>query len=182
MASFEFSFAYMIQHEDFGCTGRIVTDNNGARVRYGINEEYNLDLAQYGFFDRMGTGPALAMAKERFRDRYWQPIGGERLTSDRIAAKLLDMAVNMGPRQAVRLLQRALEVNDDGRVGPMTINAANTLPEGGTLAEMAYQWKLFIANEILHKPEDAKYKEPWEARAELLPGTAVVQDPEVERA
>ena len=36
---------------------------------------------------------------------------------------LFDMAVNSGPVQAARLLQRALGVNDDGHIGAITLGA-----------------------------------------------------------
>lgn len=37
---------------------------------------------------------------------------------------VFDAAVNSGPGQAVRWLQRALGVADDGRIGPVTLAAA----------------------------------------------------------
>jgi len=64
-----------------------------------------------------------------YRD-WWQRYGYDRLQDDAVATKLLDMAVNMGPATAHRLLQEALvflgsPVDVDGILGPQTIGAAN---------------------------------------------------------
>src|SRR5690606_26743954 len=64
-----------------------------------------------------------------YRD-WWQRYGYDRLHDDAVATKLLDMAVNMGPATAHRLLQGALvflgyPVAVDGIIGPQTIAAAN---------------------------------------------------------
>lgn len=56
-----------------------------------------------------------------YHDEYWQPF------CDQMAAGLdylyFDMAVNAGPRRAAVLLQRALGVADDGKIGPKTLAA-----------------------------------------------------------
>lgn len=48
---------------------------------------------------------------------------------DQLAMCVFDCAVNMGPAQAVRLLQRAIWVDDDGKVGPATIARAAACDE-----------------------------------------------------
>lgn len=53
---------------------------------------------------------------------YWTPLRCEELPTD-VAVVLFDMAVNMGRDRAVRLLQRALNIPQDGLIGPRTIAA-----------------------------------------------------------
>jgi len=64
-----------------------------------------------------------------YRD-WWQRYGYGRLKDDAVTTKVFDMAVNMGPATAHRLLQEALvflgyPVGIDGIIGPQTIGAAN---------------------------------------------------------
>lgn len=56
-----------------------------------------------------------------YRDEYWRP------TCDDLPSGIdylyFDMAVNAGPHRATVLLQKALGVNPDGRLGPLTRQA-----------------------------------------------------------
>lgn len=59
---------------------------------------------------------------------------------------VFDAAVNMGIKPAIRLLQRALVVPDDGALGPLTVAA---LPRGnGQLQVFALAW-LFCCEQML---------------------------------
>src|SRR5580765_7187184 len=53
-----------------------------------------------------------------YHDEYWNPFcDGFPIGIDYL---YFDMAVNAGPRRAAIMLQRALGVADDGRIGPIT--------------------------------------------------------------
>lgn len=60
-----------------------------------------------------------------YENEYWLPIKGDSLPFP-VAFQLFDTAVNSGPVQAIKLLQRALGVKDDGVLGPITLSAAKT--------------------------------------------------------
>lgn len=53
---------------------------------------------------------------------YLVPLHADRY-HDGVAFQLLDYAINSGPRAAVRGLQRAIGVRDDGDIGPVTMAA-----------------------------------------------------------
>lgn len=57
-----------------------------------------------------------------YRERYWDVVGGDSLPGG-VDYCVFDCAVNSGPRQAVRLLQRAARIKDDGILGPNTLDA-----------------------------------------------------------
>lgn len=63
-----------------------------------------------------------AQAVEIYRRDFWLRAKCDQLPPA-VAFQLLDGAVNSGPGQAVRWLQRAVGVADDGLIGPITIAA-----------------------------------------------------------
>lgn len=86
----------------------------GGETKYGISKRAypHLDIRHL----------TLERAVDLYQTDYWQPIHGDQLPNP-LALLLLDSAVNMGPKTAIRLLQRALNLPDDGVVGPRTLNA-----------------------------------------------------------
>ncbi|MCW0413473.1 hypothetical protein NG831_06580 [Xanthomonas sacchari] len=65
-------------------------------------------------------------AIEIYRRDYWQPIQGDKLPKA-VAFQVLDAAVNHGVGNAIRWLQRAAGVADDGVVGPRTLAAVSVV-------------------------------------------------------
>ena len=61
----------------------------------------------------------ISAAKRIYRSEYWDKVQADALPS-KIRYAVFDAAVNSGTGQAVRWLQRALDVADDGRIGPIS--------------------------------------------------------------
>lgn len=59
-----------------------------------------------------------------YRHCYWDTIRADKLPSG-VDYCVFDCAVNSGPHQAVKFLQRAAGAIDDGFIGPATITAVN---------------------------------------------------------
>jgi lysozyme family protein len=91
----------------------------GKATRYGITERV---ARAHGYTADMRELP-LALAKQIYFASYWLPIRGDELPEP-VALDVFDAAVNHGVRQATLLMQRALRVDDDGHIGPVTIAAA----------------------------------------------------------
>lgn len=72
-----------------------------------------------------------AQAIEIYRRDYWEKPRINMLKYDALAAKVFDLGVNMGSKQAVKLLQRAINdigatsLKDDGIIGSFTLSAVN---------------------------------------------------------
>ena len=73
-----------------------------------------------------------AEAGEIYRRRYWGPTGCAALPAG-LDLLAFDMAVNMGPGTAARLLQTALGAAADGIVGPRTLAFAASRPAAETI-------------------------------------------------
>jgi lysozyme family protein len=66
-------------------------------------------------------------AKQIYKRDFWER-GGMDQYDPAIAFQVFDAAVNHGIETAVRLLQRAAGVADDGHIGPVTIAAVKARP------------------------------------------------------
>ncbi len=62
-------------------------------------------------------------ARAIYLRKYLIEPGYRQIGNPTLQALVLDCAVHHGPRQATRLLQRALRVRDDGIIGPVTLAA-----------------------------------------------------------
>ena len=71
-------------------------------------------------------------AKKVYQKSYWDSCRCDSLP-DAVRFDVFDGAVNSGPGQSVKWLQRAVGVADDGVVGPITLKACAALP-GATVA------------------------------------------------
>lgn len=88
----------------------------GHETIYGITRRDHPDLWANG-------RPTIDQAKGRYRERYWDLCRCGELPWP-LSLLLFDAAVNQGPGPAVQMLQRALRVVQDGRIGAQTLNAA----------------------------------------------------------
>lgn len=61
-----------------------------------------------------------------YREGYWNKVRGDDLPLG-LDMVTFDGAVNSGPSQGARWLQEALGVDADGKVGPLTISAAQSM-------------------------------------------------------
>ncbi|MES2183013.1 MAG: glycosyl hydrolase 108 family protein [Pseudomonadota bacterium] len=105
------------------CIGRIL-GNEGGYVHDardpGGETNFGISKRSYPALDIAAL--TRAQAVEIYRRDFWARVQGERLPRA-FAFQALDAAVNHGIGNAVRWMQRAAGVADDGVIGPMTLGA-----------------------------------------------------------
>lgn len=84
------------------------------------------------FIDKAGTKADLkAMTTEQaavvFRHEYWDKVSASVLPAG-VDLAVFDFAVNSGRRRAIEFLQKVVGVEQDGRIGPMTLAAVAAMP------------------------------------------------------
>lgn len=131
--NFDQSFERLIGHE-----GGIVDhpDDPGGLTKYGISQR------SYPGEDIRGM--TLARAKAIYLRDYWGPAGCDALPE---AAKFqaFDMAVNSGITAAVKAIQRAVGAAPDGVLGPLTLQAIQSMPAPRFVARFNGQRLAFMA-------------------------------------
>lgn len=124
-ANFDASLAAVLQHE-----GGFVNDplDPGGATNRGITQgTYDLWRADHQLPLRSVKLITPAEVMAIYKKRYWDAVQGDALPSG-LDYCLFDFAVNSGPKRAVTYLQRILGVADDGKIGPVTLDAAEHVP------------------------------------------------------
>lgn len=85
------------------------------------------------------------IAKAIYWRQYWVPIKADDLPPA-IRYAVFDAAVNSGANQAVKWLQRAIGVNDDGVVGPQTMTFARAAHPDFVIRRMLGQRLEFMSD------------------------------------
>jgi lysozyme family protein len=114
--NFDKAFYLLLKHEG-GYSDH--ADDPGGKTKYGITEAV---ARKHGYTGGMQQLP-LDVAKTIYQTEYWNAVRADELPAE-VRYVVFDGAVNSGVGQSVRWLQRALDVADDGRIGPVTLAAA----------------------------------------------------------
>ena len=145
MNTFDIAVEFVLSFE-----GDISDDphDSGGLTQFGISQKSYPDLDIKSL--------TRDQAKEIYRNDYWNRAKCNELPAQ-LAIVLFDSAVNQGAVTAIRLLQKSLNVNADGVIGPMTIaashRAALNIVVGELIARRAYQYSLH--------PEVARFGLGW---------------------
>lgn len=124
----------------------------------------------------------LSDAKAVYYRDFWQRVQGDQLHAA-LAYQLFDAAINHGVGNAIRMLQRAVGVADDGHYGPITQSATRTLGTDDTLKlfnakrirfftqlstfkRYGRGWMNRVAQNLEYAAED--YDAPWHCQLELV--------------
>jgi len=156
MATFDKAIGTVLEHE-----GGYTFDPNdpGGETKYGISRKAypSLDIKAL----------TLDQAKAIYKRDYWIY---SRIQDQDVATKVFDLAVNLGPPAAHRLLQTALlalgeTVAVDGVFGPQTLAAANRVDPERLLREIRAQAAVYYAQTVLITPSEQKFLLGWMRRA-----------------
>lgn len=113
----------------------------GAATNMGITEAVARRVGYKGAMQDLSVD----LAKRIYLEEYWRPVRAEELPPA-VRYAVFDSAVNSGVAQAVRWLQRALGVADDGAIGPKTLAAANQANPDALRARIIAQRMRFLTN------------------------------------
>lgn len=125
--NFDEAFAKLMQHEGGYVNHK---DDKGGATNWGITESVARESGYTGNMRDLTQDKAKAI----YRASYWTPVRADQLPAI-LRYSVFDACVNSGVSQSVKWLQRALNVADDGKIGPATLGAANANDASVTLAK-----------------------------------------------
>lgn len=156
---FQQAIAIVLQHEG----GYInIGADPGGETKFGISKRSYPDLDIRNL--------TREQAIEIYRRDWWDKLRLGEINDADLAAKVLDLSVNVGREAGVKLLQRALraagkQVTIDGIMGPETLKAANeTNPQivlAALRSEAAGYYRLLVAQ----NPKLRVFEQGWLNRA-----------------
>lgn len=111
--NFDQAFDILLKHE-----GDYVDhpSDPGGRTRFGVTEAV---ARRSGYQGDMRSFP-LDWAKRIYKSLYWDAVRADELPP-MVRYAAFDGAVNSGPAQSIKWLQRAVGAKDDGVLGPVTL-------------------------------------------------------------
>jgi lysozyme family protein len=179
MANFGNCIEWVLRLEDRRLEGKSLNLGDGAGwTRFGITSKNNPQLPETFFSDsstsaRMKNDEALEVAKDCYWRGYWQPIRGSELPTDELAATMLSFNVNdmhfaNGALEAVKLLQEALGLNQDGFLGPITMAAVQSSDPSNVSQKLREAQERYYLRVLAAKPNDERFRKGWIARARVI--------------
>jgi lysozyme family protein len=152
MSAFDDAIAALLAHE-----GGLADDpkDPGGLTRWGISARSypNRDIRN------LTRDEAVAI----YRRDFWDALHLDQLPA-KLARAVFDTAVNQGQGAAAKLLQRALGVPDDGRIGPATLAAlARSAPRSDDLLRDFFAWRAIRYAEVPREQWD-RFKLGWMRR------------------
>src|ERR1700735_4232869 len=123
MANVDAAIDYVLGWEEATLSGGITATQDGKAPRFGSDEHWHPELTNCLYFGSMGQVAALQIARGIYDLSYCQPLCIAEISNQEIANKLLSLGVNVGVVNAARMLQDAVTVGGDGRIGPLTLHA-----------------------------------------------------------
>ena len=153
--SFENIIVDVLKHE-----GGYVNDpdDKGGETNFGISKRWypNVDIKNLSKQEAINI----------YYTDYWLPSKAENLNEE-IQRTYFDMCVNMGQKQAVLILQEAInserrtKIVEDGIIGEVTIRSATNLSKRRLQAFRC----LFYGKLVLQNPSQKKFYYGWYKRA-----------------
>ena len=151
----------------------------GGTTKYGIslrflksegidlNKDSTIDVKDIYYLD-------LLTAKEIYKKYFWDPNKYGSIEDQGLATKVFDLAVNMGSKNANRILQRSInttgkfDIQTDGVIGSKTINAANGCAATFIQDVMRVEAGLYYNQLIVNKPSLSVFRNGWMNRANKM--------------
>ena len=159
MADFSKAIKFILAHE-----GGYAETPAGEVVNRGINTDTLVALGYKGTKDELKEivkNLTVEQTEDIYKKFYWTfkkpslPNALDLVTSQAVAGKILDMTVLSGQRTAIKLVQRAAEITQDGYFGQGTLKAVNAAGDDFIQA-LIKTWSVSLASIADHNMTKAK--------------------------
>ena len=142
-------------------------DDRGGATNWGVTQAVWEDFLEDEFTSEDVRNFSREQAIELYREEFWKPSQADKLPEE-IREFYFDMCVNHGQRNAVKILQTAVNVKGgslvvDGGIGPNTINASENLSLSDVQIERSgFYWNLvFVGSFYGKRNRQQKFIRGW---------------------
>lgn len=144
--NFDTIFERVIGHEaGFTLNPKDPGNWTGGKVNVGELKGTKYGIAANTYPDLDIKNLTVKQAKAIYFEDWFSALGMDRF-SPAMQFQLFDAAFNHGMRNASKIYQRSVGVNDDGIIGPKTLKAASLLSEDDRLLRfLAYRLKFYTS-------------------------------------
>lgn len=117
-----------------------------------------------------GNAQLNTMVEQFYQQQFWNPVGLPNINCQQTANQLFDIAVNMGTGTACKFLQQGINslapntVTVDGKVGPLTIQAANNQNDEALYNAICALRKQRYQGIVAANPSQAVFINGWMSR------------------
>jgi lysozyme family protein len=174
LADFGLAIPTVLRHE-----GGFVNNPNdpGGATKYGVSLRYLKTLGLEGDYNHDGhvdvediRGMNVEEAKDIFRKHWWDAFGYGDIVDQKVATKVFDTCVNVGSRQAHKILQKSLcaigqQVVVDGMFGPGSKAATNAADAIKLFPELQIVQAAFYRELVQQHPKFLEFLQGWLNRA-----------------
>lgn len=166
MSNFEEAFHVVLIRE-----GGLVDDHSdpGGITKYGISLRW-LQTVQPDAMPSTIINLTVTQAQNLYKTYFWHY---DAIRDQGVAAKVFDMAVNLGPSSAHKVAQTASGTFPDGILGPKSILAINSSPRAALLQHIRSLEASHYESIVSVHPEDTKFLKGWLRRAQDEDGLIV---------
>ena len=154
-----------------------VPGDDGGETYAGLTRRDNPEPAIWAIIDshkplkwnQVIKDPVLdGLLNDLFKRKYWDHIQGDAITNQALATYLYDWYINSGT-VAVKKLQEVLFIEEDGIIGPGTLEAINNQkPESGLLLRYYMRRCRWYRDHVVAVPAHEKFLIGWLDRARRL--------------
>ena len=123
--------------------------------------ETNMGISKRAFPDIDIKNLDVETASAIYKKYYWNQVKADQLP-DGLDLVVFDGAVNSGPAQSAKWLQKALGIKADGVIGPVTLVALQGAPVASVIDKVLDQRLAFLKS----LPTWSRFGKGWEARVE----------------
>ncbi|MCF7536142.1 glycoside hydrolase family 108 protein [Pseudomonas petrae] len=144
MTGFDLAFERVIGHEGgFGADPKDRGNWTTGVINQGTLRGTKFGISAISYPDLDIKNLTLEQAKRIYQRDFWDRAKADEY-DPAIAYQLFDIAVNNGNGNAVRMLQRAAGVVDDGQIGPMSIAAVKAMSITDVIMRLNAERILFV--------------------------------------
>lgn len=163
MADFQKIVQWLLYIEDdHKEPGKIVNEGDGGGfTRLGLTSKNFSSFVPDNFFTDLPFAEAVTWAKDVYKTQYWNHFMGDAIQSDTVAAPLLSFAVNRNVKIAVKALQAALSIEQDGVLGPETLAELNSKNPDMVAKLFRANWENFYHTVVELNPGDERFLQGW---------------------